>query len=111
MNGQPHAPAALSPGKAHGTHWISCVDPKAGQDDMENLKLLNLRGLELRSLCHPTRCHSLYRLLYCGSLNKTRRNLIENFNNSKAIRIAGFMDFVVFSSDIIIPADELSPVT
>jgi hypothetical protein len=31
MSGQLHAPAALSPGKNSGTHFIGgCVDPRAG---------------------------------------------------------------------------------
>jgi hypothetical protein len=41
-----------------GTHWMGGgVDPIAGLDDMDNLKLFTLPGLELRLLYRPA--HSL----------------------------------------------------
>jgi hypothetical protein len=43
------------------------VNPRAGLDDMENRKFLNLPGLELRPLGRPARSESLYRLRYPGS--------------------------------------------
>jgi hypothetical protein len=42
------------------------VDPRAGLDDMEKLKLI-LPGLELQSLVRPARSQSLYRRRYTGS--------------------------------------------
>jgi hypothetical protein len=48
VSGQLHAPAALLPWKSPGTHFIGgWVDPRAGLDDMEKWKVLNLPGLEL----------------------------------------------------------------
>jgi hypothetical protein len=66
MSGQLHAPDALPPGERDpGAHWIGgCVGPRAGPDDMEKGKFLPPPGLELRSLGHPARSQSLYRLLY-----------------------------------------------
>jgi hypothetical protein len=68
MSGWLHAPAALPPGRACGTHWIGgWVDPRAGLDDMEKFKFLTLPGLEPRHLSRPARSQSLYRLRYPGS--------------------------------------------
>jgi hypothetical protein len=55
MSGQLHAPAALPPGeRALDTHWIGgWVHPSAGLDDLEKLKFLTPRGLELRPLGRP----------------------------------------------------------
>jgi hypothetical protein len=45
------------------TQWIGgWVGPRAGLDDVENIKFLILPGLELRSLGHPARSQSLYGL-------------------------------------------------
>jgi hypothetical protein len=61
----------------HGTHWIGAwVDPRAGLDNMEKLKLLTLPELELRFLGLPARTQSLYRLSYRGSLTLNIRTLI-----------------------------------
>jgi hypothetical protein len=71
MNSQLHAPAVLLLDKKpppHGTHWIGGrVDTRAGLDDVENRKFLNLPGLKLRPLGRPARSQSLYRLRYPGS--------------------------------------------
>jgi hypothetical protein len=40
------------------------VGPRAGLDDLENRKFLNLPGFELRSLSRPARSQSLYRLCH-----------------------------------------------
>jgi hypothetical protein len=42
-------PGRFTPGeKVPGTHWIgNWVDPRAGLDDLEERKFLNLPGLEL----------------------------------------------------------------
>jgi hypothetical protein len=37
------------------------VDPRAGLDDVENIKFLTLQGLELRPFVPPARSQSLYR--------------------------------------------------
>jgi hypothetical protein len=42
------------------------VDLRAGLDDVEKRKFLNLPGLELRPLGRPARSQSLYRLCYPG---------------------------------------------
>jgi hypothetical protein len=68
VNGQIQAPAALPPRKAPDTHWIGgWVDPRAGLDDVEKRKFLNLSGLELRPFDCPSRSQSLYRLRYPAS--------------------------------------------
>jgi hypothetical protein len=55
--------------KSPRTHWIGVwVDPRAGLDDVDKRKFLTLPGLEHRTLGHPTRSQSLYRLSYSGSL-------------------------------------------
>jgi hypothetical protein len=64
--------------RATDTHWIgNWVDPRAGLDDMEKLKFLNLPGLELRPFGRGVRKLSLYLLDYQGSqysyLHITRR--------------------------------------
>jgi hypothetical protein len=65
VSGQLHAPAALTPGKSPGTHWIGgWVDHRAGLDNSENRKFLTLPALELRPLSRPTCSQSLYRLRY-----------------------------------------------
>jgi hypothetical protein len=57
----PFSPVETAP----GTHWIGgWVGPRAGLDDVENRKFLTIPGLELRSLGHPARSQSLYRLGY-----------------------------------------------
>jgi hypothetical protein len=40
------------------------VDPRAGLDDFEKRKFLNLSGVELRPFGRPARSQSLYRLRY-----------------------------------------------
>jgi hypothetical protein len=64
--------AGFSPGRftpeegAPGTHWIGgWVDHRAGLDDVKR-KFLTIPGLELRTLGHPARSQSLYRLRYSG---------------------------------------------
>jgi hypothetical protein len=48
VSGQLHAPAALPPGKAPGTHFIGgWVDPRTSLDNMEKWKFFTLKGLEL----------------------------------------------------------------
>jgi hypothetical protein len=46
------------------------MDPRAGLEDMEKRKFLNLPGLELRPLGRPARSQSLYRLC-CPDLSKS----------------------------------------
>jgi hypothetical protein len=61
VNGQLHAPAALTPPRvrAPGTHCIGVwVDPRASLEDIETGKSLTLRGLELRPLGRPARSQS-----------------------------------------------------
>jgi hypothetical protein len=49
--------------RAPGPHWIGgWVGPRAGLDEVEKGKFLNLPELELRPLGHPARNQSLYRL-------------------------------------------------
>jgi hypothetical protein len=50
-------PGRFTPGEtAPGTHWIGVwVDPRAGLDNVEKRKFLNLLRLELRPLCRPAR--------------------------------------------------------
>jgi hypothetical protein len=71
MSRQLHAPAALPPPpreRAPGTHWTwGWVGPRAGLDEVEKRKFLNLPGLELRLRGRPARSQSLYRLRYPGS--------------------------------------------
>jgi hypothetical protein len=57
-------PGRFTPGeRAPGTRWIGgWMDPRAGLDDLEKRKFLNLLGLELRPLSRPARSQSLYRL-------------------------------------------------
>jgi hypothetical protein len=45
------------------------MDVRAGLDEMEERKFLNLPGLELRPLGRPARSLSLYRLRYASSLD------------------------------------------
>jgi hypothetical protein len=53
---------------APGNHRIGgWVDPRAGLDDVEKRKFLNLRGLELQPLGLPARSQPLYRLRHPGS--------------------------------------------
>jgi hypothetical protein len=66
-------PARFTPGeRIPGIHWIgSWVGPRAGLDDEENRKFLNLMGLEIRPLGRPVRNQSLYRLRYpCSRADK-----------------------------------------
>jgi hypothetical protein len=51
------------------------VDLRAGLDDVKR-KFLTLLGHELRSLGHPARSQSLYRLSYPGSLDDVERRKI-----------------------------------
>jgi hypothetical protein len=44
------------------------LDPRAGLDDVEKIKFLNLPGFELRLLSRPACSQSLHRLDDCGSL-------------------------------------------
>jgi hypothetical protein len=69
-------PGRLTPGeKAPSAHWIGgWVDPRAGLDDVEKRKFLNLPGLELRPLGSPARNQLLYRLRYPGSFPPTTRS-------------------------------------
>jgi hypothetical protein len=50
-------PRRFTPGeRPPGTHWIGGrVDLRAGLDDVEKIKFLNLPGLELRPLGRPAR--------------------------------------------------------
>jgi hypothetical protein len=61
-------PCRFIPGeRATGTHWIGdCVGPRAGEDDMQNWRFLDLLGLDLRSLCRPAHSQSLYQLTEDG---------------------------------------------
>jgi hypothetical protein len=69
VSGQLNAHAALPPGgKDPGAHWTGgSVGLRAGLDDVEKKKFLNLPGLELRPLGRVARSQSLYRLRYPGS--------------------------------------------
>jgi hypothetical protein len=58
-------PSRFSP----GAHWVGGrVDPRTSLDDVENIKILPISGLELRPLCRPARSQSLYRFRYPGSV-------------------------------------------
>jgi hypothetical protein len=51
VSGQLHAPAALPPERAPGTHWIGGgVDLRASLEDVENRIFFTLPGLELLPL-------------------------------------------------------------
>jgi hypothetical protein len=66
--------------------WVVCFtvlplytrgkNSRAGPDDMEKWKFLTLPGLELRSVCHPARTQSLYRLSYRDSSQFTMYMLL-----------------------------------
>jgi hypothetical protein len=59
---------SCSSGFAPGTHWRgSSVDPRAGLDDVEKKKFLNLPGLELRPLVRPARIIEKTQHPYCWS--------------------------------------------
>jgi hypothetical protein len=51
--------------RSPGTHWIGgSVDPRGGLDDVAKTKILNLSGLELRSLgLQPVACRFIDWLL------------------------------------------------
>jgi hypothetical protein len=56
----------------HCTHWIGgWVDPRAGVDDVEKGKYLNLPGLELRHLRRPAHSQSVYQL-HCPGFPKSQ---------------------------------------
>jgi hypothetical protein len=61
------------------------VDPRAGLDDVEKRKFLTLPGLELRPLCRPAHCQSLYRLRYPGTMNQSVYFNNNNNNNNNNI--------------------------
>jgi hypothetical protein len=50
--------------------------PRAGVDDVEKRKFLNLLGLEFRPLGRPALIQLLYRLRYPGSLMIGRRLIV-----------------------------------
>jgi hypothetical protein len=50
------------------------MDPRAGLDDVEQRKFLNLPGPELRLLSRLACSQSIYRLLYPGSNNTDNNN-------------------------------------
>jgi hypothetical protein len=55
--------------RAPGTHWIGGrVGPRAGLDDVEEIKFLTLPGLELWPLGRPACSQSIYWLHYPGSI-------------------------------------------
>ena len=58
VGGQRHAPAALSPGKRPGTHWVG---PRACLDEWGKFA-----STWIRSPVRPARSESLYRLSYTG---------------------------------------------
>jgi hypothetical protein len=67
------------------------VDPRAGLDDVEKRKFLNLPGLELRLLGRLARSQSLYRLSYPSKENtdkkiKTRNSKRTDFVHSGLLR-------------------------
>jgi hypothetical protein len=65
------------------------VGPKAGLDDLEQRKFLNLPGLELRHLGFPARRQSQYRLRSPGSHFHRKRDEIriqqKRFVNATAV--------------------------
>jgi hypothetical protein len=64
-SGQLHAPDALPPRRAPGTHCIGrWIDPKAGLDAVEKRKILHCRE---SNAGRPARSPSLYRLSYPDS--------------------------------------------
>jgi hypothetical protein len=68
-----HAPAALPPGKAHGTRWIGdWMGSRDSLDAMSREYFSPLAGIELGILDRPARSPSLYGLSYPGSV---RRNM------------------------------------
>jgi hypothetical protein len=63
------------------THCVwDWVGPRADLDDMESIQFLTLPGLELRTLGHPARCQSLYRLRYRGYPTRERER---HFNSKR----------------------------
>jgi hypothetical protein len=62
-------PGRFTPGeRAPVTHCERFrVGPRTSLDDVEKIKFLILRGLELQPLCRPARSQLLYRLSYPGS--------------------------------------------
>jgi hypothetical protein len=63
------------------------VGPRAGLNDMEELKFLTIPGLELRPLGRPAHSQSLYRLSY------------RNLASLKGPRQCPFVPFEDFRSD------------
>jgi hypothetical protein len=71
--------------RAPGTRWIGgWVDPRAGRDDLENRKFLNLQGLELRPLGRPARSQPDY------AIPCLRRNWSEREADHSFLSISGF---------------------
>jgi hypothetical protein len=57
MSGQLHAPAALLPGRALGTHCVGWVDPRAGLGNMQSKEMCKLGSTSVH--CMGARSASL----------------------------------------------------
>jgi hypothetical protein len=77
--------------RAPDTHWTGgWATPRAGLDDVEKRKFLTLPGFELRTLGHPARNQSLYRLRYPGSnFNAKRMKRREGDKGKKVVTNEG----------------------
>jgi hypothetical protein len=64
------------------------VDSGASLDDLERRKFLTLRGLEIRLLCRPARCQSLYRVSYpstCFTFKRKKMSTRDEYNSHKTV--------------------------
>jgi hypothetical protein len=81
---------------APGTHWIGgWVGPRTGLDNVERITILPLPGLELRTLGHPARNQSLYRLRDAGS------KIIITIKICMTINRRGYSTKVGFNDDVL----------
>jgi hypothetical protein len=77
-------PRPLYPGeRVPGTHWIGdCVDLRVDLDDIAEIKILDLLGLEAEPLGRPARSQSLYRLSYSSGEAELAYKLSAPVNSS-----------------------------
>jgi hypothetical protein len=90
INGQLHAPAALPPLKAPGTHWIGgCVGPRAGFDAVEKEKNLAPAGNPARHYTSSQAADSV--------VNKPRKTI----NFRRTTRYLGVVNIKYYSNYLI----------